>query len=169
MTFFRVKLIFKCEISWSFGPRRSLGRLDQSWTLGLLDFRTLGPLPSSTTSSYFLLTTHISLTTHICYSTQNSFMDGWRKQFYTWRNLLCYIAIIGASSKSKSLEFWDGVFWIWINVTKITEVNLVIANKVKQNQSIQLVMVIAIMNKNGVLWSQTCMRIEMRLRCFLVI
>ena len=41
-TSFRVKLVFKCnfEISWSLGP---------------LDLGTLGPLPSSNTSSYFLL------------------------------------------------------------------------------------------------------------------
>ena len=40
-TFFRVKLVFECdfEISWSLGP---------------LDLGTLGPLPSSNTSSYLL-------------------------------------------------------------------------------------------------------------------
>ena len=46
------------------------------------------------------------------------------------------------------MVWWYGLVWlvmVWL-VTKITEVNLVIANKVKQNQSIQLVMVIAIMN-----------------------
>ena len=41
-TSFRFKLVFKCnfEISWSLGP---------------LDLGTLGPLPSSNTSSYFPL------------------------------------------------------------------------------------------------------------------
>ena len=54
-TFFRVKLIFEYDfqISWSFGPW-------VPWNLGLLDFRTFEPLPSSTTSSYFLLPPPIS-------------------------------------------------------------------------------------------------------------
>ena len=49
-TFFRVKLVFEFafEISWSSGP------FDPE-TFGLLDFRTLGPLPSSTTSTYLFL------------------------------------------------------------------------------------------------------------------
>ena len=48
-TFFRVKLVFECEfeMSWSLGP----------WDLG-----TLGPLPSSNTSSYFPLHPPISST-----------------------------------------------------------------------------------------------------------
>ena len=55
-TFFRVKLVFECnfEISWSLGP------LDL-WTLGPWDYWTLGPLPSSTTSTYFLLTLFTSI------------------------------------------------------------------------------------------------------------
>ena len=57
-TFFRVKLVFEFEfeISWSLGPwdLGTTGPWD-SWTLGPLDLGTLGPLPSSTTSSYFLL------------------------------------------------------------------------------------------------------------------
>ena len=54
-TFFRVKLVFECEfeISWSLGPW-------DSWTLEPLDLGTLGPLPSSNTSSYFLLPSPIS-------------------------------------------------------------------------------------------------------------
>ena len=45
-----------------------------------------------------------------CYSTQKSFLGGWRKRLYTWRKRLCDIAIIASSSRSRSLEFWDGVF-----------------------------------------------------------
>ena len=49
-TFFRVKLVFEFEfeISWSLGPW-------EPWTLEPLDLGTLGPLPSSNTSSYFPL------------------------------------------------------------------------------------------------------------------
>ena len=43
-TFFRVKLVFECEM-------RYLG----FWTLGPLDLWTLGPLPSFNISSYLLL------------------------------------------------------------------------------------------------------------------
>ena len=51
-TFFRVRLVFECdfEITWSLG----------SWDLGTLRLKTLVPLPSSTTSSYFLLHPPIS-------------------------------------------------------------------------------------------------------------
>ena len=41
-TFFRDKLVFECEF-------------EISWSLGPLDLGTLGPLPSSNTSSYFPL------------------------------------------------------------------------------------------------------------------
>ena len=46
-TFFRVKLVFECEFE-IFGPW-------DPWTLEPLDLGTLGPLPSSNTSSYFPL------------------------------------------------------------------------------------------------------------------
>ena len=50
-TFSRVKLVFECEfeISWSLGTR---GPWD-TWTLEPLNLGTLGPIPSSNTSSYF--------------------------------------------------------------------------------------------------------------------
>ena len=50
-TFFRVKLVFEFEfeISWSLGP----------WTLEPLNLGTLGPIPSSNTSSYFPLHPHL--------------------------------------------------------------------------------------------------------------
>ena len=49
-TYFRVNLVFECEfeISWSLGPW-------DPWTLEPLDLGTIGPLPSSNTSSYFPL------------------------------------------------------------------------------------------------------------------
>ena len=46
-TFFRVKLVSECDF-------------EMSWSLCLLDPWTFGPLPSSSTPSYFLLPPHIS-------------------------------------------------------------------------------------------------------------
>ena len=52
-TFFRVKLVFEFEfeISWSLGP----------WTLEPLNLGTLGPIPSSNTSSLYTPLLIISL------------------------------------------------------------------------------------------------------------
>ena len=116
---------YEFEISWSFGPLDLLSAFYSSNLLPPPSYSSqlLHPPPKPPpNSSYILLKGPRWLISSYkkrfqCYSTQKSFLGGWHKRLYTWHKRLCDIAIIASSSRSRSLEFWDGVFWSCPGVT----------------------------------------------------